>query len=588
MSVKVLQRSKGRSTVAAAAYRAATVLTDSRTGREFDFRRKKHVIDSFILAPEGAPSWALDRAQLWNHVEAAERRKDAVCAREVEISIPRDLPRDRWREFVESVMKKYITAGAVCDVAIHAPKAADGQEQPHAHILMTPRRLDPSTESGFASVRNATLAAMFESGGRQGGERGSALKAERARVSDLINSLLREVDSGRRVDSRSYAARGLDREPEPQMGEQRMASVRRRRLHDRRTAVVSAFREHRKALNELQKVEEEMSQNRKGFPRLPTEEARTDYKSGLLRQRFPDFDPSPFASDINLVDVRRRDRIRIQCNDGGWVEVKGRRISTWGPDGQAAPLAAALAEDIGIDKGGFQHLKKSAAVRRNPSSRPVPLTEYAITSIADSWRERGYEDVTESHDGAWVSVAESRLHDTGDYVTVHGSLSDESIRALVEKAHDEWGAQLESHGPEEFRERLWLEAQRQDVAVIGYDASDALKQRWAAEVAQKAADEQILAGVRRVASEADLLIAAARGDLESVEKLDPDLKKFVSSYLDDNQRAELARQRPLDIVAELENWRAKGRAEAEHDPDALGSIARPAVEAAPTDEQRPT
>lgn len=589
MSVKVIQRSRGRSTVAAAAYRSASSMVDSRTGREFDFTRKKHVSETFILAPAGAPDWTRNRGELWNHVEAAEKRKDAVCAREIEISIPRDLPPDRWREFVETVVEPYLDAGAIADVAIHCPRGADGEPQPHAHILMTPRRLDPTTESGFAgfaATRNAALAAMFESGGRQGGTKGEALKVERARVATIVNSLLRDAGSERRVDARSYAARNDLREPEPQIGEQRMASVRRRRMHDRRTAAVGAMREHRKTMAELQITEGEMSQQKRGFPRLTTSEAKTDYKSGLLKSRFPDFDPAPYSSDINLVDVRRRERTRIQMQDGGWVEVRGRRISTWGPDGQAAPLAAALADDTGVGSDGIQHLKKSAAVRRSPSRRPVPLTEFAITTIADSWRERGYEDVTESPDGAWVAVADSRLHDTGDYVSVHGALSDESIRALVEKAADEWASQLESHGPDDFRERLWLEAQRQGVTVIGYTASDDLKKKWEAEVAQKTKDQEILAGVRRVASEADLLIAAAKGDLESVEKLEPGLRKFVSSYLDDEQRAELARQRPLDIVAELDGWRAKGRLEPDPDPDALGSIARPTAEAAPEPEQR--
>ncbi|CAI9400150.1 hypothetical protein ANOBCDAF_00425 [Pleomorphomonas sp. T1.2MG-36] len=587
LSAKVIQRSKGRSTTAAAAYRSASVIVDSRTGKEFDFSRKRHVVESFVLAPENAPAWSLDRAELWNRVEAAERRRDAVCAREVELSIPRDLPREGWREFVEAVVAPYIDAGAVADVAIHCPRAADGQEQPHAHIMLTPRRLDSATETGFAATRNADLARLFESGGRQGGERGQALKIERSRVADIVNGLLRDAGSQRRADARSYAARNDPREPEPQIGERRMASVRRRRLHDRRTAAVGAMRQHRETLSELQKTEGEMSQMKRGFPRLSSSEAKTDYKTGLLRQRFPDFDPLPFAADINLVDVRRRDRTRIQTSDGGWVEVRGSRVSVWGPTGSATMLASALSETVIGSRGVVTHLEKTAAVGRR-DGRPVPLTEFAVTTLADAWRERGYHDVTEGPDGAWIAVGESRLRDIGDYVAVHGALSDEAVRALVEKAADEWGGQLESHGPEKFRENLWLEAQRQGVTVIGYTASDDLRQKWEAEVAQKQADEQVLAGVRRVASEADLLIAAATGDLESVEKLDPDLKKFVSSYLDDNQRAELAKQRPLDIVAELDNWRAKGSAEADHDPDALGSIAKPTVEAPTPDEQRPT
>lgn len=594
MAAKVIQRSKGRSTVAASAYRAATSLQDTRTGRVFNFDRKKNVVESFIVAPPDTPSWALDRGELWNRVEAAERRKDAVCAREVEVSIPRDLPRERWSQFIRTVTNKYITVGAIADVAIHAPRAADGEVQPHAHIMLTPRKLDPTAESGFATIRNADLQSLFESGGRQGGTKGEALKAERARIATIVNDMLREVGSQRRVDSRSYAARGLDRIPEPHMGEQRLAAVRTRRMHDSRTAFVNAIRQHRSVFAELQQVEMEMSQKKPGFPRLAAGEARTDYRSGLLKQRFPDLDATPYSDALHMVDIRRRDRTRILMRDGGWIEVNGRKVTTWGTDGQAAPLAHALADIVGSDDGVVK-LAKAASVGRNPDSRPGRLSELAITTIADSWRERGYEDVTEAPDGAWIAVGESsRLRDVGDYVSVHGTISDEAVRALIEKASADWGGQLESHGPEEFREKLWLEAQRQGVEVRGYTPSAALKHRWDAEVAKRQSDEQILAGVRRVATDADLLISAASGDVDSLRRLDPDLRKFVSSYLDDDQRAELAKQRPLDIVQELNHWRDLGKSEPDPEqPEVLGSVTKPkdAVESVPAVEQeqrRPT
>jgi hypothetical protein len=592
MAAKVIQRSKGRSATAAAAYRAATTLQDVRTGRVFNFDRKKGVVEAFILTPDGAPAWTLDRAELWNRAEVAERRRDAVTAREVELSIPRDLPQERWSQFIRTVTNKYVTVGAVADVAIHAPRAADGDVQPHAHIMLSTRRLDPSTATGFAPFRNADLQSLFESGGRQGGTKGEALKAERARIAAIANDMLREVGSSRRVDSRSYAARGDPREPEPHVGETRMAAVRSRRTHDSRTALVHAIRQHRSVLAELQQVEMEMAQKKTGFPRLADGEARTDYKVGLLKRRFPDFDPQPYVDTLHMVDVRRSARTRILTNDGGWIEVSGKKVATWGTDGQAGPLARALADVIGAGDDGVVKLAKSAAVGHTAHSRPVRLSEFAVTTIADHWRERGYEDVTEAPDGAWIVVGEaSRIRDTGDYASIHGSISDEAIRALVEKAADEWGATLESHGPEEFRERLWLECQRQGVDVRGYTPSAALRRRWEAEIAKRQSDEQLLAGVRRVATDADLLISAAAGDVDSLRKLDPDLRKFVSSYLDDDQRAELARQRPLDIVQEINGWRELGRSEPDPEqPEALGSVAKPktAAESVPEQERRPT
>ena len=83
-SAKVIQRSQGRSAVAAAAYRSASELEDERLGQSHDFTAKAGVVYSEIMLPEGAPDRWLDRSALWNEVEVIERRHDAVLAREVE------------------------------------------------------------------------------------------------------------------------------------------------------------------------------------------------------------------------------------------------------------------------------------------------------------------------------------------------------------------------------------------------------------------------------------------------------------------------------------------------------------------------
>src|SRR3546814_19284023 len=90
-SAKVISRANGSSAVASAAYRAAERLHEDRLGRDHDFSNKAGVVHSAILAPEGAPARLNDRATLGNGLEAGEKRKDAQMAREVEVSIPREL-----------------------------------------------------------------------------------------------------------------------------------------------------------------------------------------------------------------------------------------------------------------------------------------------------------------------------------------------------------------------------------------------------------------------------------------------------------------------------------------------------------------
>ena len=90
VAAQIIGRSNGRSSVAAAAYRTGTRLTDTRTGEIHDFTRRAGVRESFILAPAGAPSWMKDRSALWNGVEAGEKRKDAQLARELIVALPHE------------------------------------------------------------------------------------------------------------------------------------------------------------------------------------------------------------------------------------------------------------------------------------------------------------------------------------------------------------------------------------------------------------------------------------------------------------------------------------------------------------------
>ena len=93
-TAKVISRANGSSAVAAAAYRSASRLEDDRLGRAHDFTNKTGVIHSEVMRPEGTPERWADRLTLWNEVEAGEKRKDAQFAREVEVSIPREMSRE--------------------------------------------------------------------------------------------------------------------------------------------------------------------------------------------------------------------------------------------------------------------------------------------------------------------------------------------------------------------------------------------------------------------------------------------------------------------------------------------------------------
>ena len=66
----------------------------------FDYTRKRGVLYAEILTPPNTPAWMEDRAQLWNAVEKAEKRKDAQLARDLLLSLPHELTPEQRRDLV--------------------------------------------------------------------------------------------------------------------------------------------------------------------------------------------------------------------------------------------------------------------------------------------------------------------------------------------------------------------------------------------------------------------------------------------------------------------------------------------------------
>jgi len=203
LSAKVISRADGRSAVAAAAYRAGEALPDDRLGRMHDFTHKAGVVHSEILLPDGAPARLLDRATLWNEVEAGEKRKDAQLAREIEISLPRELSRpEAIRLAQDLVREQFVARGMVADLNVHLGRTASGEEQPHAHVMLTMREVGPE---GFGKkVREWN--------------RTEVLVRWRERWAALANERLAEQGHDIRVDHRSHAAQGIELEPQNKIG----------------------------------------------------------------------------------------------------------------------------------------------------------------------------------------------------------------------------------------------------------------------------------------------------------------------------------------------------------------------------------
>lgn len=210
LSVKAVRRSQGRSSTAAAAYRAACVIYDERTGLTHDYTAKKGVEYTEIITPFGVD--IPTRSELWNMAEKAENRKDACTAREYEVNLPFELSDKQRIELAQDFAHRLAqNHGIAVDLCIHKPTkeeiaAGTDKRNYHAHILTTTRKI---TNDGL------TDKADIEKAGRT---RKDDLLVTRKLWADVCNDHLKRAGLDEQIDHRSLKDQGSKEMPTIKMG----------------------------------------------------------------------------------------------------------------------------------------------------------------------------------------------------------------------------------------------------------------------------------------------------------------------------------------------------------------------------------
>ena len=226
-SIKIVSRGKGKSAVAAAAYRSGEKLTNEWDGLTHDYTKKGGVVHSEILLPAHAPPAFSDRSTLWNSVELSEKSNNAQLAREVEIALPVELSGEEQTRLVrEYCSSQFVSKGMIADFNLHDT----GGGNPHAHILLTMRPLD---EKGAWLPKSKKEYVLDENGekirlpsGRYKTRKVDLVdwnNRENAEVwrrawADLANEYLEKNNRPERIDHRSYERQGIDQIPTVHVG----------------------------------------------------------------------------------------------------------------------------------------------------------------------------------------------------------------------------------------------------------------------------------------------------------------------------------------------------------------------------------
>ena len=226
-NISIVSRGKGKSAVAAAAYRSGEKLTNEWDGMTHDYTRKGGVVHTEIMLPLHAPPSFSDRSTLWNSVELCEKAGNAQLAREIDAALPIELSREEQIRLVrEYCSSQFVSRGMCVDYAIHDTDSGN----PHCHIMLTMRPLD---ERGTWTAKSKKEYDLDENGERirlpsgrykthkvdltGWNDKDNTLLWRKA-WADISNAYLERAGRPERIDHRSNAERGIDELPTVHMG----------------------------------------------------------------------------------------------------------------------------------------------------------------------------------------------------------------------------------------------------------------------------------------------------------------------------------------------------------------------------------
>ena len=224
-------RSRGQSSVEAAAYRAGARLEDYYYGKIADYTAKGGVICAEILAPDYVPESFHNREFLWNAVEEVEKHPKAQLAYSFDIALQNEFTIEEniaiARQFV---MENLVAKGMIVDMAVHDPDKGEGIPNPHIHVMCPVRPMREDGTWGEKQKREYLFDAdgnpILDEIGKQkfnavpttDWNRPEVLEQWRKAWADLVNEEFRKRGIKEQIDHRSYAEQGIDLIPQVHEG----------------------------------------------------------------------------------------------------------------------------------------------------------------------------------------------------------------------------------------------------------------------------------------------------------------------------------------------------------------------------------
>ena len=299
--------------------------------REGEYAHRREKGEALEACEAGnLPPWAqANPLEFWRAADAHERA-NGTTYREMEIALPRELSAAQRIELVRAFVTEELGERHAYLWAIHNPQAADGGEQPHAHLMFSERQRDSIERDPEQYFKRYNAKNPERGGARKGygphagqtltaAERKADLVALRHRWETLCNAHLERAGLAERIDMRSHAERQTGQVPERKQlpsawrGEGRVQVIEFRVA---RAEVAQAAAELRRAVPDAGAEIIHLEAERQRRQQRESERARRSNESALaaltrnmkadLEERARSAPPSAFAQEFEQALAERR------------------------------------------------------------------------------------------------------------------------------------------------------------------------------------------------------------------------------------------------------------------------------------------
>lgn len=278
--------------------------------------------EELVLAESGnLPSWARDERHFWEAADTYERRNGRVY-NEVEVALPRELPREQQIELAREFVSDLMTPSRLpYTMAIHD---SDGHN-PHAHVIYSERGDDGVAREMEQHFRRADRAKPWKGGApKDTSMRGSEwVKQVRKDWEIAANVALERAGESARVDCRSYRERGIASTPQLHLGVAAAAMLRRGVQVDRVASYVRIER-----IRQIEREIEEELRRARSSVREEVDKARVEADEGGEEPRSLAKAPGSSPDDQDGASDDQRQALSVMRfalasarGDGTWGEL---------------------------------------------------------------------------------------------------------------------------------------------------------------------------------------------------------------------------------------------------------------------------